>query len=545
MRTIGFIAVACVFLLAGCPQDQNTASGAGRPVAAPVAAAVPGGTLRLPLEIAPDDPALARPDLGNQQLWALARAVELPLVRASIDGAVQPGLAASWQSDDSGTVWTFTLDERLAQLGDEFKAKPPIITSWLAILRGDESPLQAQLGDLVAGAADLRDGRALELRGIEYTWPELTITLTRPNRLFPLWVSQPGLGDASLGPFTWADHSAEPDADGVIKLKPNPAYPYDAPLLSELWFVCQPDRDLQLEMYRAGELDTANVPANQADGIQNDPAVGTQAVRLDTAEALHVLLNRAQFPWDDVEFQSRLGLRQAMNWGLNRPMIAELNGYEFQSWPHFLPAYWQDYIDPQLVQQPLYPLAPQIEAARQGLHEADLDQGLRLPQGMDLSYLPEENLHGPARDILDYWREISVKMIPFCEPRSVLFSRIEINAHQAVLKRIRPAYPDPDALFYPQLMSTLSGLGGNWSRLEDESLDAAIRAEQAEQDDISRRLQLRDLSRELEERALMIFIGYATPVVLISPELAGYRLTPYDFDAALPAQDFTELGWRE
>jgi len=534
-----------VFLLAGCPQDgTNTTSSSGGPAAAPAATAVAGGTLRLPLEIAPDAPALAGPDLSNQQLWALARAVELPLVRAAADGTVQPGLASKWQSDDTGTVWTFTLDEHLAELGEEFTAEPPLVASWLRILRGDKSPLRAQLGDVVAGAADLRDGRALELSGVEYAWPELTIILTRPYRQFPLWLSQPGLGAAGLGPFMFSEDYTGPDADGIIKLKPNPDYPYGAPLLEELWFICQPDRDLQLELYRAGELDTANVPARLADGLEDDPVVGAHAVRLETAEALHLLLNRAKFPWLDADFQSRLGLRQAMNWGINRPMIAELNGYQFRSWPHFLPEYWQDYIDPQLVQAPLFPLAPQIEAARQGLHAADLDQGLRLPQGMDVSYLPEENLKGIARDTLDYLREISVKMIPLSEPRDVLLSRIEISAHQAVLKRLRPAYPDPDALCYPQLMSSLSGLGGNWSRIELPELDELVRAEQAEQDETSRRLRLRQLSRELEERALFVFIGYSTPLVLINPELAGVSLSPYDFDAALPAQDFAKLGWR-
>ena len=49
--------------------------------------------------------------------------------------------------------------------------------------------------------------------------------------------------------------------------------------------------------------------------------------------------------------------------------------------------------------------------------------------------------------------------------------------------------------------------------------------------------------QELEERALFIFIGYATPHLVINPRLAGYELSVYDFDASLAAQSFCELGF--
>ena len=42
--------------------------------------------------------------------------------------------------------------------------------------------------------------------------------------------------------------------------------------------------------------------------------------------------------------------------------------------------------------------------------------------------------------------------------------------------------------------------------------------------------------------AAALFIGYSTPTLLVNPKLAGYALTPYDYDASLPAQDFTQLG---
>jgi len=48
----------------------------------------------------------------------------------------------------------------------------------------------------------------------------------------------------------------------------------------------------------------------------------------------------------------------------------------------------------------------------------------------------------------------------------------------------------------------------------------------------------------LENRALFVFVGYSTPTLLLAPGVAGYQLGPFDFDASLPAQDFTALGWQ-
>jgi ABC-type transport system substrate-binding protein len=147
-----------------------------------------------------------------------------------------------------------------------------------------------------------------------------------------------------------------------------------------------------------------------------------------------------------------------------------------------------------------------------------------------------------ARGVRDYWHDISVRLGLFSEPREVLFDRIARGGHEVVLKRVYPAYPDPDAFCYPLLHSSLAGLGGNWSLFRDSGIDAQIEQGQAAADVNSKQLIYRKLTREVEDRALFVCLGYATPSLLLSPGLAGYQLTPYDFDASLPAQDFAKLG---
>jgi ABC-type transport system substrate-binding protein len=279
--------------------------------------------------------------------------------------------------------------------------------------------------------------------------------------------------------------------------------------------------------------------------LEDEAELAEAAVQHPTAEMLLCIYNYQRFPWDDGQFQSRVGLRQGMNWGLDRGLMAEVSGDQFKPWGHFLPEIWKDYIDPARLASPLYPNAQRIEDARAGLKDADHEQGIRLPQGMDLAYLPDENTGRIAQDLLEYWREISVKMGPFGEPWNILLERVDDHGHDVVLKRVRPAYPKADALFYPQLFSSLSGLGGNWTGIEDAGIDEQIMTIQAADDPVSRKIALRKLSSELEDRALFVFLGYATPTILINPDLAGYELGAYDFDASLAAQDFTKLGWAE
>lgn len=538
------VIAAVALLVAGCPSQRGSTDG-GTPKPATSGAVKPspqpvsGGTLRLPLEIGADEPALAALDFSDQRLWAVARAIQLPLVRVSPAGKALRGLATSWQSDDSGQVWTFELQTPAQQTGEDSLAQK-YLDRLRGILRGEETPVRQQLADLVAGATDYRDGKELDVSGLSLTDTGLKIQLTRPDWEFPLWLSQPGLGLPGYGPFV-----LEPDSStsGVLVLKPNPQSLAGQPLLDELRFVCQPDREKQLSMFRAGELDAASIPDHRVSQVQSNSTLTDAVVQHDTAEMLLGIYNYSRFPWNDGKFQSRVGLRSAMNWGLDREMLAEVHSAQFTPWPHFLPPVWQDMVNPARLSEPRFPLTPRIEEARKGMIEADHEQGIRLPQGMDVAYLPDESTRGLAMDIMDYWREISIKMGPFGEPQQTLLDRVVGEEHEVIIKRVRPAYPSPDALFYAQLYSALSGAGGNWTRLEDSDIDKEVAEIQGTQDQVSRQIIMRKLGDELEDRALFVFIGYSTPTMLISPRLAGYELGPYDFDASLQSQDFALLGW--
>ena len=546
-----------VVLLMGCPTQQaadgEAGSGgagvngtAGTPPPEEGVELMKGGTLRLPLEIAVDDPAIAALDFTVPQLWPLARAIEVPVTGRHQDGAGILGFCVIETISGSGQIWTLQVLNVKESIDGPTMVAERLLAHWKKLLKAPTNPLNAQMADLIMGALDYREGRATDVTGLEVENNRLRISLTRNFFNFSVWLSQPGLGlvspgdphESGYGPFLFTGIEGN-----ELVLVRNPDYAGDPALLDEIRFVCELDREKQVEMFRNKQLDAANILDAKVARIAADDVLKHSLIEHETAATLVGIMNYSHFPWDDGEFQSRVGLRQAMNWGIDRETLATMHNGQFAPWPHLLPNAFKNFIDPADIDDPLYSLTSQIEDAREGLRLADHDQGIRLPTGMDCAFLPEDNVTDLARDILEYWNEVSVKMAPFSEPRETLFERIDATHHEVILRPVRPAYFAPEAFFYSLLHSNLAGLGGNWSIIEEPGFDTALDDIFKEDDPVALRLRYHKLGHELEERALFIFIGYQTPTLLINQQLGGFELTPMDFDAALGNQDYASLGY--
>ncbi len=539
--------LAALLLLTGCPpqaggdKTRQTADRAGHSAAS----VAPGGIVSLPLEISATDPAWTALDFSDARLFALARCLELPLVRSDAAGKLSPGLADKWETTDGGTSWQFNL-----RLLPGHATEPDYAGKlWEArikhLLTGPPGPLQAQLNDLLAGAEAYARMTTTPLTGIVVSGSKLQLTLTRPNQLALLWLSQPGLGvlpkptapSEGYGPFALTSIEA-----GVLTLKPNPQALDGKPVLDELRFILEPDRAKQLALFKEGALDAANLAPADVEEAGNDPALASAIVKQATAASIIGLFNLSHFPWGDSKFQSKLGLRQALNLSLDRDNLeTEVSG-QLTVWPHFLPETMRDAIDQALLAEPAFPLSPETDAAMAAQKSADHEQGSKLIPGMDLSYLDQGLLSRICDPVLEDWKQISVKMRPFALTQTELELRVANATHEIILKQACPAYAAPDALFYPVLYSTLSGIGGNWGYVKDAEVDRRIAQAQATTDAVTRTKLYRELSGDLEQRALAVFLGYYSPTLLVSPQLGGCALTAYDFDASLPAQDFARLG---
>jgi ABC-type transport system substrate-binding protein len=194
----------------------------------------------------------------------------------------------------------------------------------------------------------------------------------------------------------------------------------------------------------------------------------------------------------------------------------------------------------------MYSLESGVEAAAEGMRAAAFEQGSLLPQNMLLSYVDEPLLADLAVEIKNNLDDVSIHMRPYpCQTEAEALELVRIGSMDIWLKWVYPAYPSPDALFYPTLHSSLAGVGGNYGRLEDPEIDKLIEQAQAAGDENTRRRLYQQLGSEVEKRGLFLIIGSGRAALLINPKLAGYELTPYDFDASLPAQDFSKLGFVE
>jgi ABC-type oligopeptide transport system substrate-binding subunit len=545
---LGLLLAAAWLFTAGCPADKSARESEGRNVA-PSTTRVKGGTARLPLEVKAGDPAFITLDFSDARLFALARCLEVPLVRSDAFGQTKPGLASSWQTSDDGKTWVFALRPLPGHDQDPGFAGTLVQARFEQLLRGPADPLRAQLCDLLLGAQEYAEQKAETVAGLQPEAGQLTLQLTRKNMLAPLWLSQPGLGvlpkpsapSAGFGPFTLASV-----AEGVAVLKPNAQALDGAPLLDELHFVLEPDRAKQLELFKTGKLDTANLDPDAVNMVvaENDPAL-TEAIKPhETAAMLYGLFNMTRFPWADSKFQSKLGLRQAMNFSLDRENLQDQLAGQVTGWTHFLPQTMKDDLDQGLLQEPLYPLVADVTLAMAGEKDANHEQGSQLIPGMDLGFLDQGILAQVAKPMLEDWLQVSVKMRPFAMHQAALRLRLDTSSHEILLRLATPGYASPDALYYPILYSNLPGIGGNWSGLKDADVDKRIQSAQAAVDNVSRKALYRELSSDIEQRALCIFIGYYSPTLLINPRLQlPFDLSPYDFDASLPAQDLSQLGF--
>ncbi len=549
--------LSSLMLLNGCPPakpagQSGTHTGAS---ATTVPAAVPGSSIVLPLEIAADDPAMTALDLSDPRLMSLARCIALPLVQSMGDGSQQPGLADEWSSSDGGITWVFQLKSMGEQPGEPGYLGNLFTTHCKQILNARESPLRAQLTDLIQGAAEYQQGSASDISGLHVDDGTLTVALTRPNQFFPAWVSQPGLGvleNADLasahgyGPWCVGSYNSGDSAAGEpasIALKPNPASVAGQPVAGTITFLLVPDREEQLKLFTAGKLHAANLRWQDVpDAEQQHPG---QFRHLNTAVPVVGQFDLHQFPWGEDKFQSKLGLRQAVNWSIDREYLAEMLHHQITGWPYFFPESLQDLNPPGILVKPTYPMGQDIPAAQGGLLAADHQDGIHLLPGMDLGYLKETDAADEVVEVLKYWKEISIKMRPFGLTREELRLRLDKGTHEIVYRRLFPAYPAPDALAYPYLYGSLLGNGGNYWNQAQPAVDKAIREAQAAAAEIEITRSYRELTDTLDREALLVFIGFYSPGVLLSDKLAALDLSPYDYSASLNMQDFTKLGLAE
>ncbi|MEU7172014.1 ABC transporter substrate-binding protein [Micromonospora tulbaghiae] len=287
-------AVLLVAVLAACSSiDSDTSSdgasaGPGEPRT--------GGTLTT---FASADPANLDPALltGYDQIIIGTNILE-GLFRFNTAGnAVEPALAEKAEVGDDGKTWTVQLRRTTFTNSDPVTAEDVKFSLERVVAPATKSP-RAQIIDIVAGAAELRTGKADAISGIAVSGERtLTITLTQPYAGFTALLASPQLAIVSKKAATAsvADFGTKVVSAGPFKLGEwqrnqqltavaNDAYWDGRPYLDTVVWRFVPDENTRMIEFESNKMDIAWLPPASYDRYAKNPQWSD---KLGRAETLH------------------------------------------------------------------------------------------------------------------------------------------------------------------------------------------------------------------------------------------------------------------
>ncbi|MHB8922068.1 MAG: ABC transporter substrate-binding protein [Thermoleophilia bacterium] len=247
-------------------------------------------------------------------------------------GEVNPAMAEKWETSDDATVFTFHLRKGVKFTnGREVTAKD-FVYSWTRALEpATKSGMAMTIMEPIKGATALADGEATTLAGVEavddYT---LKVTLDFPLAEFVTFLGHPVCSPVPQEEVEKADSnfSEAPIGNGPFRLREkqpndhitlekNPDYYGEQAKLDEVTVRIIPNPATAVAELKAGNLDAVKaIPAGQAEALKNSSELKYFAAQVNELGFLGLNLNMD--PWQD-----NVKLRQALNWAIDRPTIAE------------------------------------------------------------------------------------------------------------------------------------------------------------------------------------------------------------------------------
>jgi peptide/nickel transport system substrate-binding protein len=182
------------------------------------------------------------------------------LVKPDSTGEYQADLAESWDVNDSGTEWTFTLRDGV-QFSDETPLTSADVVASFNRLITLKGPLAGNFTDVTASAPD-----------------ESTVVFTGKNpillgRIALLYVTKADVTDDSFskpigsGPYVVEDFTPS----DVLELVPNENYYGEVPTIDSLEYRWIPEVSTRLTALQTGEIDaTWGIPDDQVGALRGD-----------------------------------------------------------------------------------------------------------------------------------------------------------------------------------------------------------------------------------------------------------------------------------
>ena len=271
------------------------------------------------------DPAAAADSFSLEVLGDLYEG----LTAEDADGAIVPGVAASWTVDSTGTRYEFHLRHDARWSNSAPVRAQDFVIAWRRVVDPEQASPVADDLRVILGAQEIIAGHAIP-SSLAVSAPrddELEVVLTRPAPYFPQLLTHystfPVFSESaarSHNSRTWVSNGAYVlsgwTPSGTLQLRKNPAYwDRDHVGIANVVYVPLPDENAEWLRYRAGELDLT----------QSVPAAALASIRKERPSELHIapFLGTMYYAVNlrAAPFKNNLELRKALAMAVDRRAI--------------------------------------------------------------------------------------------------------------------------------------------------------------------------------------------------------------------------------
>jgi len=518
-RVLLLLAVSLPVMLVAAP--------AARPAPAPQPASAPrsGGTLVYVIEGDPDrlDPNLS--GLRTSQI-AFFQIFEPLVVRDPADNSFKPWLAASWEVSADGRAYTFRLRRDVKfHDGSPFNADAVKFN----MDRTHDPALATRCGGCAVGfyeGTDVVDPFTVRIR-LRAPWApfldamSLFYRMVSPDQVRKVGHQDFGRQPIGTGPMRfveWVPNSR-------IVLERYADYNWAPPIfrnkgkayVDRVVFRIITEPSTRVAALEAGEAQVATAVSSQDFGRLSKDSRYQVVVGLSPGVPFTFAINTTKAPTNE------LAVRRALNWGIDREIIARASYQPFQPFGAFRPAYTLLSHTTWGYDKGTETYEYDIDRARTLLEEAGWrmgPDGIRQKGGQRLEMVLNSWEHGPPEIMQSHLRRIGVSLkIGIMNALAVNEAQRKADSHMSPLPAART---DPDVLS-AFLHSRNVGSGFNFSFVKDPDLDR-IFDQAATEVDAARRKQLyAQAVRRTLDRAYMLPVHNRDNVSLASARVQGLR----------------------
>ncbi len=468
------------------------------------------------------DPALARETISVLFVGSMFSG----LVRFGNGFVVEPNLAAGWEVDETGTVYTFTLRD-----GITFHDGRPITADDFVYsleratdpeLHSDTAPLY--LGDIV-GVHEKLESDATTVAGVEAVAERtVRITIDLPKKYFLAKLAYPvsSVVDRHTVEALGPDRSMSEEINGsgpykLLRWEPEEVIilqrfdGYHAPVALE--HIISPRVALPgasaLDMYETDAWDGLYVGIGSLDRLRADPVLSADLREYDQLTSYFVVLDGTRPPFDD------RNVRRAFAMALDRErLIEELYEGNVQFANGLLPPGIPGY------SETLQGIPFDPEAARQAL--ADSQYADDLPEivftAVDRDGAPPQSV----QFMLDAWQQVLgvTVQLDLLDPEDYFYQLESVGKHLYVYGWVAD-YPDPE-----NFLDLLLHSKANDARYANGVFDDLVERARVQQRLETRLTLYREAEQLLMDDAGIIPLFHVKDYVLVRPHVHGFRILP-------------------